>query len=216
MEPRQAKFIFSAVVLAVSALIIFLFLRTSGPSFDLAPHYAIGKVMAEEAAKLATGGGRVTIIGRDDAAFANPYAAAELQALLSALRSANCSIASTNLLKLDPLRLARVPAGDYAQMTRRLGDKDVVVCLLGAPDLNAELLKATGTAQPKLVALCTGTFPRQIALKPLFDKQILQAAIVSKEELSAAAAGGGHGDAFDKLYAVVTAKNVDELSAPAK
>jgi hypothetical protein len=214
---NKLKVLFAIVAIAGSGAVLYQALIGPGPRFDLAVHEGIGKTMAAEAGSLLGEGGRIVLIARDTSSLPNPPAAAEVKALASALKQMGHPISATNLFKVDPLRLLKPPAGDLAEVMRKMNEKDVLISLLGPPDLNQTQTARVGDRRPKIVALCSGTMPRQINLKRLFEDQFLHVAIVSRTEMAAVnITDAPSAAAFDKLYALVKPANVSELAAYAK
>ena len=173
--------------------------------------------MAGEAATLVGEGGRIILITRSLSAEPNPPAAAQVKAMVATLEKMGLRISVTNTFRVDPLRLLKLPPGDVTEILRKMGEKDVLVSFLGPPELNEAQLARAGEKRPKIVALCSGTMPRQINLKKLFDQQLLHVAIVSRSETAAAnLADAPSAPGFDTLYAIVKPANVSELTAYAK
>ena len=54
------------------------------------------------------------------------------------LRKAKLTLATTNLIKFDPLRLVRMPSGEFVQLLRQHSEGDVIVSLLGPPVLESQ------------------------------------------------------------------------------
>jgi len=157
---------------------LFVHLR---PPFDHREHIGIGTVLAEQAAKLAGGGGRIVLIVPDTTLFDYPGAEAQLKAFHSSLRQAKLQVSATYPVRLDPLRPPRAPAADLVDMLRKYSsESDVVVSLLGpgvpSPDLKLRL----PPRHARILALCSGEMPRQINLPALFDENLLHVAIVSR------------------------------------
>jgi hypothetical protein len=213
---NKIKIVFAILAIAASAAVLYQSLIGPGPRFDLAIHEAIGRTLATEAVPLLGEGGRIFLVARDSS-LPNPPAATQLKALAAALKQTGHPIFATNLFRVDPLRLLKPPAGDLAVLIKKMNEKDVLISLLGPPDLNPSQSPAPPEKRPKIVALCSGTMPRQINLKRLFDDQFLHVAIVSRSETASAnPTDAPSAPGFDTLYAIVKPANVSELTAYAK
>lgn len=210
----KAKLIVSvSVIVAALAALLFQFLP-GHPQLEARPHEGIGEVLAEEALRLAGGGGRITLIAPDTEVFQYPGAEVQWQAFRRALRAAHVTLAATNLVKLDPLRPPRVPPDFFVDILRKQSDSDVVVSLLGPPLLTAEQKTRLGTKRPRVLAVCSGELPRQADLAALFADNLLAAAIVSRPSpVSSPPASGGARDWFNHYYQLITAKNLADLPA---
>jgi hypothetical protein len=214
---NKIKIVFALLAIAGSGAVLYQALIGPGPRFDLAIHEAIGRTLAAEAVPLLGEGGRIFLVARDASSVPNPPAEAQLKALSAALKQTGHAISATNLFKLDPLRLLKLPAGDLAMFMKKMNEKDVLISLLGPPDFNQTQSAALGDKRPKIVALCPGTMPRQINLKKLFEDQALHVAIVSRRETASAnPTDVASAPGFDTLYAIVKPANVSELTAYAK
>src|ERR1044071_6854910 len=170
----------SLVVLIAAAAVLFFQLVGLPPKVDAPPHIGIGQNLAEQAAKALGHGGKIVLIAPDCSVFRYPGFEIQLKAFYGALRKARLNVAATNLIKLDPLYLVRVPSGDFANVLRKQSDADVVVSLLGPPILTAEQKSKLPPRHARVVAVCSGDLPRYVNLKGLFDDDLLHAAIVSR------------------------------------
>lgn len=216
MSSNAIKTILSLLIIAGSGALAYYQVRGPGPQFEPAPHRAIGKALAEQAMALSSGG-KLVVLARDTTLFHNPAAETELKAVAETLAERGKSISQTNLSKVDPLRLLRFPPGDYAEVLRKLNDNDVVISLLGPPEFNDAQLVRAGEKRPRIVALCTGTMPRQLNLRRLFEEQFLHSAIVSRGELTNGyPASVVTQQTFESMYAVITTNNLSDLAAYAK
>jgi hypothetical protein len=160
--------------------------------------------------------GRVIVIARGTAFFKNPAADVQLQSFYGAMQKAKLKIAATNIIKINPIMLVRVPPGDYVEILRRASESDVVVSFLGPPVLNPEQLARLGDPRPKVLALCAGSMPSQINLKQLFQMKLLHAAIISRKNAALSSPPPANPAGwFDQLFLVVTPANLADLPPPA-
>ena len=211
------KTIISLVVILASAALLFFRFAGLPPGSEAAPHVGIGEALAEQAGKALGSGGRIVLIAPDSSTFQYPGYEIQLKTLHSRLRKAHLSVASTNLIKLDPLYLARVSPGEFANILRKQSESDVVVSLLAPPVLTAEEKAKLPPKRPRVVALCSGDMPRTVNLKSFFDDELLFVAIVSRTGLTAARPATNDPQAwFNHFYQVITAANVGELPPPAR
>lgn len=170
----------ASLVIVVTGAFLFFYLRGPQPEFNLKPHEALGRAVAEEAVRLLGNNGRVIVIARDPGTFGIPAAEAQLENCCTALSKAGRGIAATNLLQLDPLRIASVPPEGFADRIRRGGESDVIVSFLGPPVLSDAQIQQLGDKRVSVVAVCLGDMPRRIDLKRLFNQRLLHAAIVHR------------------------------------
>ena len=211
---QKVKIYIAVPLILVAAAFLYFQFSPSLPQIEARPHQAIGERLAEEAMRLAAGGGRITLIAPDTTVFQYPGAKVQLEAFQKALKNGKVTLAATNLIKLDPLRATRVPPGDFAEILRPLSAGDVVVSLMGPPVLAPEHRQRLGEKRPQVVAVCSGDLPRQVDLKELFTDHLLHVAIVSRTDSSRnPPANGTAQDWFTQYYQVITAKNLSELPA---
>lgn len=201
-----------AVLLGAGAVIAFSVCPLP-PHFDLGPHRAVGTILGEETLKLRDSGSRLVVISRDTAEFKAPASAAQLDGFQRALGKAGVRIATTHVLKVDPLRVVGVPPGDFFELLRKSSDNDVIVSFLGPPSLGADQLAKLGNKRSHVVALCSGSMPQQVDLRKLFDQKLLEVAVISRPDAPRAASGsrGTQAD-FDRMFKLITAANLAELS----
>jgi len=212
MQTDQAKTIAAIFTIAGAVAILFFSLREPRPGFDPRPEHALGQVLAEEAAKLLTGGGRLTVITRDPAAFASPASALQLEGFYAELKKSKLTVAATNIVQQDPLRLVRVPPGAFVDVMRKLGENDVIVSFLGPPVLDGEQKARLGEKRPYVVAVCSGWLPRQVDLKGLFAEKLLHVAVVSRLQAAPTPPTSQNPrEWFDHYYEVITPANLSEL-----
>ncbi|MBC8001845.1 MAG: hypothetical protein H7X97_04575 [Opitutaceae bacterium] len=202
-------------LLAIVAAGAFLSFRYFGPApkVERRSHAALGQALAEQTAKLLGQGGRVTLIAPDTSAFRYPGAEVQLKAFHQALRRAGHGVAATNWIRLDPLRVVRVPPGDFAEILRKQTDADVVVSFMGPPVMSSEQKARVGQKRPKVIAICSGDMPRQINLPSLFAENFLHAAVVSRPRPGAPPKSDDSSAWFDHLFQWITPQNQAELSA---
>ena len=189
------------------------------PRLDARPHVALGRVMAEEALKLRSPGGRILLVCRDTIRFRSPASVAQLRGFHSALKANGAAVASTNSLKIDPLRLMSVPGLDYLHILKAASEADVVVSFLGPPVLNPDQLARLSEKRPRVVAVCSGAMPMQVNLKRIFDEKLLHVAVISRPDITTNAPPSDTPRGwFDHLYSLVTPANLSDVpdSAPAR
>src|SRR5713101_8223888 len=115
MAKKTAKTVVASLIIVGALACLFFSLHEFGPDFDPKPHEALGQMMAEEAAKLVESEGRVIVIARGTAFFKNPAADVQLQSFYGAMQKAKLKIAATNVIKLNPILLVRMPPGDFVE-----------------------------------------------------------------------------------------------------
>src|SRR5438477_6493871 len=117
----------AAVVIRVSVVVAYATFHGFGPPIDTTAHKALGRVIAEEALKARSEGGRVMVVGRDTSTQKNPYADAELKTLQDTLKNSRGVVAIIRLVKLNPIRLVAVAPGDFFEVLKKCSENDVVV-----------------------------------------------------------------------------------------
>ena len=110
---RRIRTILAGLLTVAAWAVIYFSLFPMPPRFDLGPHRALGRMLAQETLKLQQPGTRVILITRDTTAFEAPAFDAQAEAFRKALKKGRVEIASTRLLKADPLRVLAVPSGDF-------------------------------------------------------------------------------------------------------
>jgi hypothetical protein len=203
-------------VIVVSSAFLWFYWRGSQPSFNPKPHQAMGQVLAEEALKLADGGGRFIVFARDSKSFKVPAQEEQWTAFCQTVAQAGRKIASTNLLTVDPLRTPSLDAAAFAQRFQRAAETDVIVSFLGPPDLTDEQIKRLGPKRVSVVAVCTGSTPWRVNLKRLFTQRLLHTAIISRNIPQPRPADSAPlRNWFDGLFQIITAANAADLPTPA-
>ncbi|MFM1770202.1 MAG: hypothetical protein RJA22_2731 [Verrucomicrobiota bacterium] len=211
-NPTRRRFlgVAAAVVTAGALAFVHATLNPRPPGLPDAPFRDAGRRLGQEAAQLAQGGARIVLIARDTTTqFQTPAYAAMAAGVEEAVGKAGQKLATSRLLKVDPLRVVSVPPGEYLELYRRLEDRDVIVSLLGPPVLDAGQLAALGPKRPKVLALCSGNLPRQVDLKQLLEAGLLHTALIHRP------GQGKEARAFDQMFQVVTAANTADLPLPA-
>lgn len=205
---RKIQGVVAAIVTLLALAVLVYTLKPPMPRLDRAPFQELGRRLGREAAQLQPPANRIILITRETAQFKTPAYAAMAEGFSQALAQAGAKPATVRVLKVDPLRVVSVPSGEYLELFRKLEDQDIIVSLLGPPQFDAGQLAAVGPRRPRVLAVCSGTLPRQVDLKHLFEDRLLHAAIISRTD----AAPGAHD--FDSLFKVITAANLSELPAP--
>jgi hypothetical protein len=186
-----------------------------GPRLDPAPHEAAGRVLARQTLSLLKPGGRITVISRDTLTFQNPASDIQFAAFRKELSKAGVKVDSVEAIQIDPLRPAAVPSGDFFQCIKNSANGSVVVSLMGPPVLTEPQLAQLGQVKPAIVAFCSGAVRDQVDLRGLFSQGLLQAAVVSKRNVSIKPGPAqNEREAFDRQFVEVTAANLTALSNP--
>jgi hypothetical protein len=207
--------IISTLIIVASGVALFLFLRTSQPVVELRPHYALGKVVAEEALKLAGNQGRLILFAHDPKSFNFPTMKAQLDSFCQQVAKAGGKIASTNLVALDPLRIPSVPVGSFVDRMVRCTPGDVIVSLMGPPALSNDQIRRLGDKQVKVLAVCSGNTPLRANLPRLFAQRQLHTAIVSRAAPSPKPASQSPDRAwFDAFFQIQTSETGANVASP--
>jgi hypothetical protein len=216
MASGKVKSAVAGVLIAGAALSLYFCLYEPPPLGDPKPHEVLGQALAQEAANLLGSGGRINLIVRDTSIFQNPATDFQIKGFLAAAKKLKLSVGATNLVKLDPLRVVRVPPSDFLDILRRQKEGDVLVSFLGPSVLGSDQRAQLGEKKPRVVAFCPGEMARQIDLRALFDLDLLRAVVISrvdpplKEPLSADSQTW-----FKHYYQLITPLNLSELPLPA-
>jgi hypothetical protein len=191
---------------------LFLSFHPFPPDIDHRLHEAVGETLADEAIKLREGNARIIVLARDTGSFEVPAAEAQLEAFLRAITKHGLNTPIVRLLKVDPLRAAAVPPGDFFDLLRLGNESDVIVSFLGPPMLGADQAARLPANHPRVIALCSGGLPARTDLKRLFDLKLITAAVVSQPDAPAQAAASNKQEAFGQMFRLITLANVSDLA----
>ena len=165
----------------------------------------IGRTVAAEAHKLASGPGDYIVIARDTSTFKQPAADLVLASVLEEIRKSGGKISGVRAVELDPLRPVLVPASDFMDLIHSAPVGSVVISLMGPPLLTDEQRAQLGQINPKIVAFCSGNITGSGELQRLFDQGLLHTAIVARyllEPVGSVEKSSPH--LFGSQYTVVT------------
>jgi hypothetical protein len=190
---------------------LLLSLNPHPPEIDRRPHEAAGAVLATEAMKLMEPGARLVVIARDPQPFLVPGSAAQLDGFLAALNEAGQSVASFQWIKLDPLRPAAVPPGDFFELLRQSKESDVIVSFMGPPMLTPQQLAKLGSKRPHVLAICPSTVTAQADLRRLFERKLLAVAIIGRHKTAEPDSVRHERNAFSRMFSLITSDNAREL-----
>ena len=213
-DQRNAAAIVAASLILASLLFLYFTLHGFGPKSETAAHEALGETLAQEALKLRGSGGRITVIARDTSLQKNPLADAQLQSFQRTIRKARATNSNV-LIKLNPIRLVAVPPNDFFELIKKRSEEDVIVSLIGPPELSDKQVSLLGDKRPKIVAVCSGWTPRQVDLRRIFEQGLLTSAVISRDE-SGKGGAGGSSESFNKSFALITPSNVSDLPLVAR
>ena len=212
-NPAGKKWITAAGLLAViaGASLWIYFHHFAAPQFNVTLHKAVGRVMAEETARLLNRHGKLVLI-----AIETP-AGSELQIQLKEFEKAlkafsGMAIAKNYTLETDKKPKYGVGSGLSARRFIRIVNKnttaDAIVSFVGAPDLSDDEMRQL-EAKPKFIAEARSAEK----LKKLFDKQVLHAAVVSRFQFPSPVEGKPSSPRqwFDKRFQIITTENAASL-----
>jgi hypothetical protein len=188
---------------------------TLPPRIDPRPHRAAGQALASETLRRLEAGGQIAVITRDTTDFPQPAIDLVFDSFRKALRRKQASITTVRSLEVDPLRPVEVPSGDFYELIRKTPAGGVIVSLMGPPLLTEEQRNQLPTARPKIVAFCPGNLPGRVDLRPLFEEQLLDVAIVNRGRAPARkgfAANAREQECFQSVSAANVASLYSETS----
>lgn len=211
---RQIRIIiFSIVGIVGAAIWLFYFFRNPDrPSAThIAPFAALGQVTAEEAAKLLGSKGHIVVAARDTSRSADNTTEEELKAFQQAIsKERGIAVVAVEKLYIDP----EVPASeqgmsfdDYSNLVQKYPEADAIVSFVGPPILNRQ--QDLPQKMPKFIAVSL----ESAAMKYLFQKDVIQVAIVNRMEPSPQSSTQPASTRawFDEYFQVITADNADSL-----
>ncbi len=183
----------------------------AAPKINVPLHQAVGRVMAEETAKLVNQQGKIVVVametGRD------PELKVQLEEFEKALKQfSGMTVARTYLLETENRPKYGAGSGLSARRFIRIVNKnttaDAIVSFIGAPDLKEDEIREL-QARPKFIVESRSADK----LKSLFDRQLIQAAVVSRFQFPAPVEGnpGTLRQWFDKRFQIVTAETAASL-----
>lgn len=214
MTQNKIKSIAALLVILGAFAWLYLYFNPLTPGIDRQPFEGMGEVLAQETIKLLGAGGKVTIIDRDTQTFPNPASDAQLKRFDQTLKKGGVKTTTRHLLKMNPIGLTKVPSGDFFEIIKKCGEADVIVSFLGPPILSDEQMAKLGSKRPKIVAVCSGEMPARLNLKQMFDDKLLQAAVLSRNNPPARAAGNSLREHFEQWFKLVTPANAAEIPMP--
>jgi hypothetical protein len=186
------------------------------PKAGDALHREIGRVMANETAKLLGGKGKIVIVVID-----TPRAP-EMKLQLEAFKQTLATNGTVKIKKEDVLDTKDQPkyrtggglsASRFLRIMKKAGDagEDAVVSFVGSPHLSSEEIAQLSDKRPRFIAESMTTEKMQ----KLFDKDILQLAVVGRFEFPAPVRKPKtpH-EWFENRYQIVTAQNAKFESVP--
>ena len=207
---KVAVAIGSILVIAGSSLWIYSH-HFAAPRINVPLHQAVGRVMAEETAKLVDNQGRIVVIAIETAKDAELKV--QLEEFEKTLKKfSRITVAKTYMLETENRAKYGAGSGLSARRFIRIVNKnttaDAMISFVGAPELKDEEFGQL-QARPKFIAESRSAEK----LTKLFAKQLLQVAIVSRFQFPAPVEGnpGTLRQWFDKRFQVVTAETVGAL-----
>ncbi len=166
----------------------------ASPRVNKSLYEQVGRTLAIEGLKLLKTGGKFTIIARDTEEYRQPAMSIAVASAEREMRRAGAEIRSIESIQLDPIRPVEIAAGDFYEVLRRSSAGDVIISLLGPPNLSEEQKMKLGRRKAALVALCPTTGNPEDLVKNGW----LDVALVRKS--------GAEGKTFEGLYSVLRAE----------
>ena len=212
---KQALVAILSICAIVASLTWIYFTQFAGPKINLALHTAVGEVMAEETNKLLGNKGQVIVLA------VGPGAAPELPAQLTSFKEKIRTlggVAIKDTIFLDTEDKPKFGAGRglsarrFLRLMKKNSGADAIVSFVGAPNLSeADFGELEKARLPKFIAE-SGSATK---LKKLFDKRVLQIAVVHRYQFPAPNKEHPKSprDWFDKRFQIVTAESAATLPA---
>lgn len=194
----------AGLILAIGTSAFWIVHSQRAPKFNVSLHQAIGQVMAEETARLLERKGKVVIVSMETANV--PELKTQLQAFDKALHRVS-GITVVERYDLDPEDKPKygtgtgLSAGRFLRIVKKSAKADVIVSFVGVPRLSDEEI-GTLERMPKFVA----ETKERDKLSKLFEKKILQVAVVPRFEFPAPVSEKPRTarEWFDKYFQIVT------------
>jgi hypothetical protein len=206
LRDTKTKEIFLVVgsILAIGASVCWITLQQRAPNMNVSLHQAVGRVMAEETARLLGGKGQVAIVSMETARV--PELKTQLQAFEKALQRMN-GITVLERYELDPEDKPKygagtgLSAGRFLRIVKKSAKADVIVSFVGVPRLTDEEMEKLDR-MPKFLAEAKD----RDKLTKLMEKKLLQVAVVPRFEFPAPVSEKPRSarEWFDKYFQVVT------------
>lgn len=177
-------------------------------------HNIIGEVAVQETIKLIGRDARVVLITADTTALPDSPAASELAGFMAATNQyGRLTVVATPVVITEATgaKQASVLTGtQFLQLVKQYPDIDVIVSLVGPPELSANQIQAVPRDRPAVVAVLGLTY--RTGLKPLFRADMIQVAIVPRSGRPPAGPRPQTArEWFDYSFQVVTTKTADSL-----
>jgi hypothetical protein len=190
------------VLAIVGSSLWIYFVRFAAPNFNVPLHRAVGRVMAEETAKLLNNRGKIVVIAID-----GPELRVQLEEFEQTLKqSPAIEIDETYIVDTENKPKYGPGSGLSGARFARIVNKNLkaaaIVSFIGAPELSEEEIGQL-QARPKFIAQSRSVEK----LPPLFEKQLLHVAIVRRFQFPAPIEGrpATLRQWFDKQFQIVTA-----------
>lgn len=208
------------VILAIVSILVILaslcwiyFTQFASAKINVSLHTAVGQVMAEETDKLLGHKGEVIVLALD--AGAAPELPAQLKSFKETLRKlGGVTIRKTDYLKTDNQPKYGTGRGlsarQFLRVVKKSAGAGAIVSFVGAPNLSdADFSELEKNHPPKFIAE-GGSAAK---LKKLFDKKLLQVAIVHRYQFPApnTNAPATPREWFDKRFQILTSENAATL-----
>jgi hypothetical protein len=215
--PRARKLLLPIACLAVIAGAVIWTYRTqfAAPEFNVVLHQAVGRVMAEQTARVLNNTGKVVIITMEGAKV--PELRIQIEEFEKTLTQlGRIKIKQTYTLETENQPKYGLGSGlsgrRYVRIVNKNLDAAGIVSFVGAPRLAEEDVTQL-RAKPKLIAESRSAQK----LKPLFDNGMMDTAVVARFQFPTPIKGKPRTprDWFDQRFQIVTAANANSLPASA-
>ena len=207
---KQILVITGALAAIVGSMTWVYFTQFAQPGFNVALHEHVGEVLALETAKLIHSNGQVVVVTMDSSKM--PELKVQMRRFEKVLKKLGTIRIKELPMDTEDKPQYRTGAGlssrRFLRIVKKSAGADAIVSFIGAPRMSEDEIGQVEKA-PKFIAECRS--PDKI--KRLFDKRILQLAVVNRFDYPAPIKHNPKTPKqwFDKYYQVVTAENASDL-----
>lgn len=209
-KKRTLVTIVSIVMVILSLISIYYTQRPKVAKINLTPYEAMGFVMGEETSKLLGGKGKVAIVYMKSSHYKMPDVDSQLKGLHAAFKEVP-EVTIVGEETVEPELLGEVGADEvlpgemFSEVLNKHPDMDALISFIGAPGLTDEQLKGFESKPLKVVTFAVPS----LGLKQLLENDLVQVAVVRKEDQTPSGKAENLQDSFNQFWVVITKQNAD-------